>query len=148
MNRAALKTAVRLMVQQLGGLDAAKSCTRVGTSNLAEYASVHHPARHAPIDVVLDLELIAGEPHVTAALARLQGYRLEPIAPVNSGDVVSPAQRLVRSTADLAAQLLDALADNTITTGERDALLDVAAQARAAADAVLSALQATRDGRA
>lgn len=141
MNRAALKTAVRLTLQRLGGLDAAATCCRVGRSNLSDYGSLAHPDRHIPADVILDLETIAGEALITAALARAQGYRLEPVAAQRNGDVVSPTQRLMRAAADLSAQLLDALDDQTISGDERDGLLATAALARQAADAVMSGLQ-------
>lgn len=142
MNRAALKTAVRLTIQRLGGLDAAATCTRVGRSNLSDYGSLAHLDRHIPADVILDLELIAGEPHITAALARAQGYRLEPVAARQTGDVVTPAQRLMRAAAELSNQLLDALEDHSISPAERDGLMATAGLARQAADAVMASLHA------
>ena len=142
MNRAALKTAVRLTLHRLGGLDAAATCCRVGATNLQQYGSQAHPDRHIPADVILDLELIAGEPLITAALARAQGYRLEPVTARQTGDVVSPAQRLGRAAAELSAQLLAALEDHSISPAERDVLLATAGQARQAADAVMASLHA------
>ena len=144
----ALKTAVRLIIQRLGGLEAAATCTRVGKSNLSEYGAPTHPDRHMPADVILDLETIAGEPIITAALARMQGYRLEPVTQRETGDLVTPVQRLMRGAADLSGQLLDALADNVITADERDAMLAIATQARQAADAVMAALNASHKGEA
>ena len=145
MNRAALKTAVQVIVRQLGGLDAAATCCRVGRSNLGDYGSHAHPDRYIPADVILDLEAIAGEPIITTALARAQGYRLEPVAARQTGDVVSPAQRLMRAAAELSAQLLDALEDHTISPAERDGLLATAGLARQAADAVMASLHPLQD---
>ncbi len=141
MTHAALKTAVLVVVRKLGGLDAAATCCRVGATNLQQYGSQAHPDRHIPADVILDLEAIAGEPIITAALARAQGYRLEPVTVRTSGDVISPAQRLMRASAELSNQLLDALEDQTISPAERDSLLAQAELARAAADAVMASLR-------
>ena len=82
---------------------------------------------------------------LATALARAQGYRLEPVAARQTGDVVSPAQRLMRAAAELSAQLLDALEDHTISPAERDGLLATAGLARQAADAVMASLHPLQD---
>lgn len=74
----ALKTAVKQTVADLGGLDAAASCTRVGRSQIFDYGSIGTD-KFIPIDVALDLELISGNPRITRALAEAQGYELQPI---------------------------------------------------------------------
>jgi hypothetical protein len=72
----ALKTAFRLLVREVGGLEAATSITRVGCSQLADYYNPHKPDVFAPMDVVLDLEDVAKKQLVTEVMARLGGSRL------------------------------------------------------------------------
>jgi hypothetical protein len=73
-----LKTAFKLTLGDVGGLDAATTVTRVGRSQLAAYGDIHSD-RMPPVDVVLDLEAIGGEPRMTAALAAAHGYELAPL---------------------------------------------------------------------
>ena len=68
----ALKTAFKLVVSDVGGLEAAAACTRLGKSQLAEYGNINSE-KMITVDVVLDLEAIGGAPHVTAAMAAAHG---------------------------------------------------------------------------
>ncbi len=140
MSRAALKTAARVLIQRLGGIDAAATCTRVGRSNLAEYGSLHHPDRHMPVDVVADLEMIAGEPLVTAALARAAGFTLVPLALPAGGDAVLHLQRVARQSGTVLSSAVAALSDGTIDADEREALLAQLDDLRAAVGAAMAAL--------
>lgn len=140
MKRAALKTAARVLIQRLGGIDAAATCTRVGRSNLAEYGSLHHPDRHMPVDVVADLEMIAGEPLVTAALARAAGFTLVPLALPSGGDAVLHLQRVAGQSGTVLSSAVAALSDGTIDADEREALLAQLDDLRAAVGAAMAAL--------
>lgn len=144
MSREGLKTGVAVLLKRVGGLEAAASATRVGVSKLSEYQSRRMEDRHMPVDVVLDLEAIAGEPLVTAALARAAGYRLVRIEAGETGDVVSPVQAVTRDAGELAAQLMAAIADQEITADEADGLAALAQRMRGSLDDVLSALAARR----
>jgi hypothetical protein len=103
--RNGLKTAVKRLIVMLGGLDAAATSTRVQRSNLSEYGAVQLADRHMPIDVVLDLERLAGEPLITEALARAQGFALMPLS-VGEGDI---ADALARVSVDAGKTLADAM---------------------------------------
>jgi LmbE family N-acetylglucosaminyl deacetylase len=96
--REQLKQATRLLVVQLGGLEAAASLTSVGKSQLSQY-QLSHAEMTAPIGVVADLEAALGEPVVTRTLARLAGCDLVP-----SGAAPAPVQPL-EIVADLQAGL-------------------------------------------
>lgn len=50
--------------------------TRVKASALSKYKAVHDLEHFMPVDVVLDLELVAGYPILTEVMARLHGKRL------------------------------------------------------------------------
>ena len=74
----AVKTAFKNLIADLGGIDAAASCTRIGRSQIANYGMAGNE-QFVPVDVLMDLEQVGGFPHVTAALARTQGFVLVPI---------------------------------------------------------------------
>ncbi len=78
-----LKALFRVLIARCGGLDAAATCVRVGRSQLHNYCDMNSD-QFAPIDVVAELEAVAGEPLVTADLARRAGCILLPV--VGEGD--------------------------------------------------------------
>lgn len=121
IDRRALKTASRLLVSDLGGVDAFSSCTRATRSMASEYGN---PAsdRFIPVDVLLDAETIAGTPHVTATLARLLGYALIPVEPRAAGDLSVALAEIGRDVAALFATAALALAHGAPTEQERQEL--------------------------
>ncbi len=121
----ALKSAFRSALRLAGGGDAFSRSTRVSAAQLSRYGSPDHDW-HAPIDVVLDLELDLGQPVVTAALAAAQGYRLvrEGEAPAVSS-AAGAAAALVGGSAEAFSAVHSALADGRISPRER---ADIAAR--------------------
>ncbi len=117
----ALKTTWKCLVQNVGGLDATAACTRVNASLLSQYGNVYGE-RFAPVDVILDVETIAGDPLVTAALARAQGYLLVPVAPRGADALSVRLAEIGRDVAALFATAAGALARDQPTEAERDAL--------------------------
>ncbi len=109
-DRNALKTAWKRMLGTLGGLEATAACTRASKSRLAEYGAVQAADTHAPIDVILDCERIAGTPFVTETLARLQGYLLLPIEMPGDGDVACALQTVATDAGATLSDSLSALA--------------------------------------
>lgn len=101
---ASVKTAWKLLVGRLGGVEAVTSCTRAARSLASDYGNVHSD-RYVPVDVLLDAETVAGEPLVTAALARAQGYELIPVSPMSETDLAIEVARLGADVADLFAQI-------------------------------------------
>lgn len=123
MDLAALKTAARRLVAAVGGLEAAASVCRHNKTALAAAYDPHQPDRFVPADVVADLELVAGQPIVTAVLARLSGHAL---VPVGAADGVE-AQALVavfRGSSEVGEAWAAALADARLSGGERQAVAD------------------------
>lgn len=108
--RNALKTAFKRVLALLGGVDAAAATTRVGRSNLSEYGVPQMADRHAPIDVVLDLEIIAGTPLVTEALAAAQGYVLLPVH-IGTDDVAAVLAELATDAGKTMADAVQAIRD-------------------------------------
>lgn len=115
---ASLKTALSVLIQQLGGLDAAVTCTRVRRSTLSEYTAPHLD-KFAPVDVVLDLERIAQEPLLTAALARLQGFELLPVLAGERGEVAGALQKVASDTGILMADTIAALREGVVARKDR-----------------------------
>lgn len=75
-----LKTACRRLVDAAGGIDPAAASTRVSRATMAQYYSPadRDEAVFMPIDIVVDLERVTGEPLVSRHLARLAGHDLVP----------------------------------------------------------------------
>lgn len=132
-----LKTSWKLVVADLGGIEAAAACTRVGKSVIAEYGAITSE-RFVPIDVVADAEAIGGRAHVTAALARAIGCELVPVEARGSGDLAVVLSEIGRDAGRLFATAALALADGAVSPSERedmirelDALRRVAGEAQA-----------------
>lgn len=119
-----VKTAWKLLVQRLGGVDATAACTRAQRSRVSEYGTIGTD-RWAPVDVILDAETIAGVPMVTAALARAQGYDLVPVVPHGDGELPVHLARIGATAGDMFRAAAEALADGVLTEAER---IEVAAR--------------------
>lgn len=117
-----LKAGTRLLIDDVGGIDAAASASRVSRSLWSEYASPGSP-RFAPVDVILDVEAIGGTPRVTAALARSLGYALTLVEPRDRGAVADQLAQLARTAGDVLSNGYAALADGVLTDAERAELL-------------------------
>lgn len=102
----ALRTLTRVLVERLGGLDAAAACTRVNRSRLAEYYAPQGDA-FIPADVLADLEAVAEAPLVTAELARLAGCALLPLRSVAEEELA----RLLAELGQEVAQAFGAYAE-------------------------------------
>ncbi len=113
----ALKTAMKLLTQDLGGVEAAATTTRVGKSQLSDYSNVHDN-QFVPADVLLDLETVGGTPHVTAALARIQGYELVAVVARAEHELSVLMAHLGRDVGHAFAAAAEALADGHIDEAE------------------------------
>jgi hypothetical protein len=107
----ALKTLFRAVLQRCGGLDAAASCVRVGRSQLANYTDMHSD-QFAPLDVVAELEAVAGEPLVTAELARRAGCLLVPMVTGGEESLAQYMAQLGRELGEVFAGYAGAMADD------------------------------------
>lgn len=119
----ALKTASKMLVSLLGGLDAAASCSRVQRSQISDYQNVHVAERFAPIDVVMDLESVAGSPLVTRAMAAALGYELVAVEARSAGRLAADLARFGRDASDLFAAAVGVLNGAHPTTAQRERML-------------------------
>jgi len=142
----ALKTALHLLVEKLGGVAAAASVIGRNPGRISDAVSRAGDAM-LPADQVVALERVAGEPMVTAAMARAAGFRLirdgvraEPDAliPGRLGAVAQDAGALMQTVAA-------AIADGELTLRERaeaESVCDELARSVAALAAALRAAPA------
>lgn len=136
-----VKAATRRLVTALGGIDAMAACTRATRTLASEYQSAHSE-RWIPADVILDGEMIAGEPLVTAALARAAGCALVPVALRGRGDLAVKLAEIGRDVATMFATSATVLAHGRPTAVVRSALiaeLDEVARVALEARALLQA---------
>jgi hypothetical protein len=115
-----LKTLFRALLARCGGLDAAASCVRVGRSQLANYTDMHSD-QFAPLDVVAELEAVAGEPLVTAELARRASHLLVPAVADCDGPLAASMAHLAREMGEVFAAYATAMGnDGRVSAVEAD----------------------------
>ena len=129
---AAFKTLFDALIRRVGGVHAAAAALGYQPSHLSEAASLHRPDRAPRVDHVATLEAIAGEPLVTAHLARLHGAALAEETR-DTGCPVEAVAATLRSGGEVGGQLAAALADGAMDAAEtRRVLAAVDALCRAA----------------
>lgn len=106
-----LKALFRVTVARCGGLDAAATCVRVGRSQLHNYCDMHSD-QFAPVDVLAELEAVAGEPLVTADLARRAGFILVPMAAEGDGLLAQDMAALGKEVGETFAAFAHAMAND------------------------------------
>lgn len=142
----ALKVAGKTLLAACGGGEAAAAACRLGPSHLSEALAMHQPDRWLPVDVVLMLERAAEAMPVTAALARLQGCVLVPVAPRGPGELAGLLATLGREVGDVFAAAARALADGQLSDAEREELSRELGEMVAAGQAALGALSPAPGG--
>ena len=122
-----LKLGTRQLNGACDGLEAA-AVTRVSHAALSDCASENRPDRYAAIDVIADLEAVAGTPIVTRVLAALAGYELRSTAQSRDEEAVRSLHRhdvaVARADGAFAAAEYDAIADGRLTPAELRALIE------------------------
>ena len=128
-----LKKHTETLVKDVG-IETACELTGKSKATLGRYYSDHaeHSDRFMPIDAVINLEKAAGYPHVTGALAELQGIALSheerrenaPKARGVNSDIIALSQRF----AMLMSEYQQSIEDGTITVNEAKRLLKETSQ--------------------
>ena len=122
-----LKSHTEALVKDVG-VEAACAATGKSKATIGRYYSRHaeHSDRFMPIDSVALLERAASHPHVTNALAELQGLATSRVgnAPMDpQGNVNEDIAQLSRRFASLMESYAQAIADNVITPAEARSML-------------------------
>ena len=128
-----LKKHTETLVKEVG-IETACELTGKSKATLGRYYSDHaeHSDRFMPIDAVINLEKAAGYPHVTGALAELQGIALSheerrenaPKARGVNSDIIALSQRF----AMLMSEYQQSIEDGIITVNEAKRLLKETSQ--------------------
>lgn len=136
-----LKSATRRALNQVGTADAFSQETRVQAPALSKYAANHEHSSFIPIDVALDLDRAAGTPAILTEFAALQGYGLVASSGKSRAQpCVSMIGPIIRTTGDVSAVTLDALADGKLTPNERNAIVSEIDEAMAALSVLRNAV--------
>lgn len=120
---AGLKTAFRVVIQHVGGLEAARAVTGYPTSRLAAAYDLAQLDRMPRCDHVADLEAVAGTPLVTFHLARLSGHTLLPLGDA-AGLEGKALAAVLGAAGELGQRAMEAMADGRLDEAERARLLD------------------------
>ncbi len=124
-----------------GGVRCFELLTRVNASSLSKYSSFNdeNATSLIPVDVAVEADRQAKSPVITAAMARLLGYRLVPDeadqvrGPVTEQD----AHNVLRESMDVSRAILDALLDKHVDSLERKRIAKEAREAIRAIEQVL-----------
>lgn len=130
----AVKTAWKLLTDRIGGVDATAAACNTQRSMVSQYGD-RNGDRFPPAQIIMRAEHYAGEPLVTAALARANGWELTRIEP--AGDAVLLAgisAELSKDIGELFATLSHALTHQKLDPQERtDLIRELGAVQRVAA---------------
>lgn len=124
-----LKVASRDLVRAHGCQDSAARALGTRQQRLSDCGRPNTPD-FLRIDEVAALEDVThgsvGHPHVTAALARRQGYVLlrEPQALPDNGDLITMVAEMAKENGDVANAVLHAIVDRRIDNGECDHIIE------------------------
>jgi hypothetical protein len=140
----AFKTLARVLVERVGGLDAAAACTRVRRAQLGNYQNPQQDDAFMPVDVLARLELVAGEPLLTRELATRAGCALVPVEPVREGELAALLARVGAESGAVFTAYAEALSDNgRVDAQERSAIARELQDLIRAATAALGHLQSS-----
>jgi hypothetical protein len=115
IERSALKTTFRMLLKLVGGQEAAENFTRGRHQTLNRYGNEKEPDCHAPIDVILDLERVHGQPLVTKLLADMAGYLLvKKVEQAGTSDMLAHLSAVAKESGDVLTVL------SGVVSGEAD----------------------------
>lgn len=115
-----LKSEFRALCAAIGGYEAAAEITRGTTATLHRHGDARRSDLFPAVDAVVDLEIATGRPLVTAFLAQLQGYRLEPLErrPASGDGPMLETLTVVKEVGDFASAVHEMEADGVRTVTE------------------------------
>lgn len=144
----ALKSATRRLVKMAGGAESAQHITRVKASALSRFGSTSDE-QFIPVDVVADLEADCGSAVVTAALAEILGLSLVAVTDqcanaktLSAADITA----MMKRDADLAHEIIDALADGEMSGTEAESIVGQAERAIGALRSIQKSARAMAKG--
>lgn len=118
-----LKATVGRMLRQVGASNVAKE-SRLGEAHLSRCTSPREKD-FMPIDVVVDIERMAGYPLITEFMAKLSGYELIASGAVADAPDMADVSRLADTKGKLLSMLISSFLDGKIDNHERRTLLPI-----------------------
>lgn len=122
---AAVKSAVCLQREFLGGVEAVHEATGYPRGLISQAGNVHVPDRHLPSHQILAWDRLAvqmgGQPRITASIARCLGYDMTPRR-IGDGCVAASAEKVAASSGKLLGDTLRAVGDGRIDEHEAQLL--------------------------
>lgn len=118
-DRARLKASTRAAIIAAGKAKQLAACSRVSEPQISRYIGGDYPD-FIPVDVMLDCEMLAGQPVITSALADMQGFRLVPIAGGDeAGLTLDHVLDIVKAAGELLRAYRDGHSDGHLDEAER-----------------------------
>lgn len=122
---ATLKGVTARTMKLAGGAAVVQHSTRVNEATLSKYASTSpdNEKNFCPIDVALEIDMLAQSPVIVSAMAEMQGYRLVPSDEASDQTrplTVHDALVIANEAADVVKAITEALAND----GDIDAAED------------------------
>ena len=118
----AIKSATRRTYEDAGKLQAVADCTRVDITLLSRYGNPER-AEFIPLDVAMDADALGGGDRLLRTWAELRGYKL---VRDERGVKVEDMNRHIGAvgvgSGELISEMCNALADNTISPREAEAI--------------------------
>lgn len=144
-----LKAEFRRLCAAAGTYEAAAGMTRGTTATIYRHGDPVRPDLYPAIDMVADLESATGVAFVTAYLAKLQGYRLEPLTRAEmptpaSADPLAQVLTVMKEVGDYAQAIQRVAAARGCSLNEIDTAIREGHEAIAALQVALDALFALR----
>lgn len=150
---AALKSLTRVLIERVGGVDAAAAVLNNGHTRgvkRSQVANYYNPAcdQFLPIDLAARLEEVAvGEPVVTAELARRAGYVLTRPAAAPGDCVLRELADVQAEAADLSRALAEGLQDGHLCAEDLARIEREGAQLHTQLSELMATLSARRSPR-
>ncbi|MFC4168417.1 phage regulatory CII family protein [Teichococcus aestuarii] len=117
----ALKTSTRMLIERVGGLAAAASCTRVGTTVLSGYQSPHI-CQFIALDVLDRLEEVSEASPITELLVQRRGYTLTRLDETASESLPHLVAKLSQEFGEFHQAFAEGLADGVLCAADEAAL--------------------------
>ncbi|SMD18581.1 phage regulatory CII family protein [Rhizobium sp. RU36D] len=141
---AELKAVTRRGLDLAGGGGIACHSTRVNEGQLSKYASngADNAMAFVPVDVAIELDMLAGSPVIVAHMAALLGFKLVPVrgADAGDGDALSHADALdvANETSDVVRVVTQVLASGHVDAAARQKITREADEAIRALKSLVS----------
>jgi len=145
-----LKNLSRALIADAGGVEDAPLCPgmRVQKSSLGTYQSLNHD-QFMPLDVLICLTEVTGNPQLLEEVARRCGFRIEPLRDGGAGTAMQHAAAVAKESAEVMMAIATGMADGRLCATDlarvEAEMLDVVREASSGVAAARAARAAAGD---